>query len=164
MRTHFHFLLWAKKLKFNWHCLPCTFSTETLTQYPSEGKLQLTWKFYISLSLYLSKRSWQPPRWIQNHCHLRLLAQLKNLWPIHSILSSLLFSFNEMWEFSWLPRVCVISYWKGQTRWYELQKIRYIVWFRSNTGIENLISQIPFRYFENHIYILPPLFHLCAAE
>ena len=164
MGTHFHFLLWANKLKINWHCLPCTFSTETLTQYPSEGKLQLTWKFYISLSLYLSKRSWQPPRWIQNHCHLRLLAQLKNLWPIHSILSSLLFSFNEMWEFSWLPRVCVISYWKGQTRWYELQKIRYIVWFRSNTGIENLISQIPFRYFENHIYILPPLFHLCAAE
>ena len=165
MGTHFHFLLRANKLKINWHCLPSTFSTETLTQYPSEGKLQLTWKFYISLSLSLSKWSWQPPRYkIQSYYSLRLIAKLKKSLTYSFNFAESIFSFNEIWEFSWLPRVCVISYWKGQTRWYELQKIRYIVWFRSNTGIENLISQIPFRYFENHIYILPPLFHLCAAE
>lgn len=164
MGTHFHFLLWANKLKINWHCLPCTFSTETLTQYPSEGKLQLTWKFYISLSLYLSKRSWQPPRWIQNHCHLRLLAQLKNLWPIHSILSSLLFSFNEMWEFSWLPRVFVISYWKGQNSviWITKNKIYCVIQVKYWYWKFDISNPIQI-FWKSYLYITSSFSSLCCG-
>ena len=130
MGTHFHFLLRANKLKINWHCLPCTFSTETLTQYPSEGKLQLTWKFYISLSLSLSKWSWQPPRYkIQSYYSLRLIAKLKKSLTYSFNFAESIFSFNEIWEFSWLPRVCVISYWKGQNSviWITKNKIYCVI-------------------------------------